>query len=162
MMEMVKATLEGFLRKLEREGRSKDASELRSIIAMSRRRREAVTALSAMTPPLLLHVIKYIAMPQASARNKWRREIKSYLSVFNIRNVDPKGRSWLSIEHIQKDIDDVLSSRTFLNYVRTELEEYPDKDKNKALGLLAAKSFSVVLDFDPNNDLTIRVNGQVL
>lgn len=159
---MVENTLEGFVRKLERSGRSKDASELRSIIAMSRRRREAVTALSNMTPPLLLHIIKYMAMPQAGARNKWHREIKSYLSVFNIRNVDPKGNPWLSIDYIQRDIEDVLASRTFLNYVKAELEEYPGKDKNKALEMLAAKSLKVVLSFDTDSNLTIHVNGQVL
>ena len=161
-MVKVKTTLEGFVRKLEREGRSKDASELRSIIAMSRRRREAVTALSAMTPPLLLHIVKYISMPQARERNKWRREIKSYLSVFDIRNVDPKGKPWLSVDYIQKDIKDVLASRTFLNYVKAELEGYPVKDKSRALGLVIAKSLNIVLGFDSNSDLTIRVNGQAL
>jgi len=159
-------TLEGFVRKLEREGRSRDASELRSIIVMSRRRREAVMALSSMTPPLLLHIIKYISMPQARARNKWRKEIKGFLSMFDIRNVDPKGKPWLSLEYIRKDLDDVLSNSSFLNHLKSELEEYPSKDKKNALELLSAaktlKGLNVVLGFGSNSNLTISVEGQLL
>ena len=161
---MVERTMEGFIRMLEKDGHSKYASELRAVVAMSRRRREAVSSLSAMTPSLLVHVIKLISMPRSINRNKWHREVKSYLSAFDIRNLSPKGMPWLSIEYIKADMEDVLSSPAFLSHLDSELEDFPAKDRKKALSLAGTKTLeglNVDLSYGATNNLKISINGQI-
>jgi len=162
---MVEKTIESFIRKLNEEGHHKYASELRYIIAMSRKRKDAITALSVMTITLLIHIIKLVSMPQSRDKNKWRKEIVNYLSTFNIRNKNPKGIPWLSLQYIQDDLNDVLSSPDFIKRIKKELQDYSDFDKNNALYLLKTnktlKNLKITLFYGPDNDLKININGQI-
>jgi len=162
--KMAIRTVEDFIRKLQENGLSEYASELRRVIAMSRKRKDAVTSLSSMTIPLLTHLIKLISMPHSKDVNKWRKEIRSYLSVFNIRNKSPKRRPWLLLEYIQKDLNDVLSSPDFLWHLKEELSDYPNKDN--ALNLMktdkSLKSLNIVPSFDIQNNLIIEINNEPL
>jgi hypothetical protein len=158
--DMVEKTIEGFIRELKNEGHSKYASELRNIIAMSRRRREAESALTSITITLLTHILKYIALPQSRDKNKWHREIKAYLAKFDIRNESPRGRPWLPIEFIKKDLNDVLTNPKF-SYGLTSVIE--GKDLNRILSLLGKgwtlKSLGINLFYGSNNDLKISINN---
>jgi septum formation topological specificity factor MinE len=164
--EMVTRTIEGFIRQLKKDGHHKYASELRTIIAMSRARKEALSVLYNIRATLLTHIIKYIAIPQSTGKNKWRREIKSYLSIFNVNNRNYKGLPWLSIEYIQHDLNDVLRGPAFLDHIKRELTTYPDKDRDRALNLLEThktlKSMGIKLFFDSSNDIAISIGGQPL
>jgi hypothetical protein len=164
--EMAIKTVEGFIHQLEKEGLTKHASELKSILAMSRRRKDAEAALTNMTVTLLIHLIKYIALPHSRDRNKWHKEIKGYLTRFDIRNESPKKRPWLPIEFIRKDLNDVLSGSKFLSALEQELEGYPDQNKKMALSLLkinrSLKAIGVKMFYGPNNNLSIKINGQIL
>jgi hypothetical protein len=162
--EMVTRTVEGFIRKLQKEGLEKYATELRAVIAMSRERREAVMALSVMTIPLLEHLVKYIALSNARERNKWVGEIKGYLRKFNIRNKGPKGLPWLSIEYIKRDLNHVLSQPEFLIDIKEELNNVVDR--NKVLSLLeiqrTLKNLGITLLFDSSNNLNLSINNKLL
>jgi hypothetical protein len=164
MNKLVIRTVEGFIRKLEEDGLSKYATELRSVIAMSRKRRDAFSALSNINITLLTHLIKYISMPQARDRNKWRREIRGYLFGFNIKNKSPKGLPWLSLSYIQNDLNDILSDSGFIDHIGHELENFPDK--NKILSLLktnkSLKSFGIKFFYDTGNKLNININDEPL
>jgi hypothetical protein len=161
---MAEKTIEGFLRKLERDGLKDYAVNLRAIIAMSRKRKEAVTALTFMTITLLIHLIKFISMPQSRDRNKWRKEVRGYLTAFNIRNKNPKNQPWLSIDYIQKDLNGVLSSAEFKKHMENDLEGYPEK--NEILALLnrtkSLKDLEVKLFFDSDNSLKLSIKNQVI
>lgn len=154
-------TIAEFIRNLQKEGLSKHASELKRILAMSRERKRAEETLAAMTITLLIHLIKFISFPQARDKNKWCREIKGYLSTFNIRN-NHKGRAWLPIEYVKSDFNDVLSSPGFLIKLEQELENYPNKEK--ALSLLKSnknlRGLKVKIFYEKENRLKISIDGQ--
>lgn len=156
-------TIAEFIRNLQKEGLSKHASELKYLLAMSRERKRAEAALTAMTITLLIHLIKFISFPQARDKNKWAGEIKGYLNRFDIRN-NHKGQAWLPIEYIKSDFNDVLSSPSFCITLERELENYPSKEK--ALSLLRAnknlRSLKVKMFYENENRLKISVNGIVL
>lgn len=161
--EMAVRTMEGFVRALEKDGHLKYASELRAIVAMSRRRRESTAALSNMATTLLVHIIKYIAIPQSRDRNKWRTEIKGRLSEFNIHNISFKNKPWLSVAFIEKELNEFLSNPRFLKHLTLQLEGYSNKDKKSALSLAESgnlKSLNVKLFFDSENNLKISINNQ--
>lgn len=157
-------TMKDFISKLEIGGMSDYASELRAIVAMSRKRRDAVSALSNMTLTLLTHLIKYIKIPQSRDRNKWHKEIKGYLYGFDTWNKSPKRRPWLSIDYIQETLTDVLVSPDFLNYLDNQLEGYSEKSAilKWLKGRQTLKSLGVKPSFDANNNLTISINGHIL
>jgi hypothetical protein len=163
---MVEKTLEGFIRKLHGDGHAKYASELRSIIAMSRKRKDAVAALSSMTITLLVHIIKYLYLTQSRDRTGWLSEIKGYLAKFDIRNMGPRGTPWLTLEYIQQDLNDVLSSQSFSYYLKGELKGYPDKDVNGILvGLKTNKtlrSLGVKLLYGPEGNIQLSIDNMVL
>lgn len=164
--EMVTRTIEGFIRQLKKDGHNKYASELKSIVAMSRARKDAILALSGMTITLLEHIIKFLAMPQHRDRNKWQREIRGYLNRFNIRNKTPKKQPWLSLEYILSDLNDVLPSPEFMTNMIDVLSTYPKENQDAALNLLKThktlKSLGVKLSFDSENNLCISTNDQAL
>ena len=164
--EMVTRTLEGFIRKLDSDGHSKYASELKTILAMSRRRREATAALSSMASSLLTHIIKYVGMPQSRARDKWRREIKTRLYEFNIHNVSFQGKPWLSINYIEKELNEFLVNPRFLKYLTIQLEEYSNKDKKSVMNLINSKktlkALNVSLSFDVEGNLNMNIENQPL
>ena len=164
--EMVTRTIEGFIRKLNDEGHSKYATELRSIVAMSRARRGALSALSSITVTLLTHLVKYLALPQSTDRSKWIGEIKGYLSTFSVNNRNYRGRPWLSIEYIQNDLNGILRGPAFMSYMKRELSTYPEVDRGSVLSMVethkSLKSMGVKLFLDSENDVGIAVNNQVL
>ena len=164
--EMVTRTIESFIRQLKKDGHDKYASELRTIVAMSRNRKEALSALSNMTITLLEHIIKYVTMPQSLNRDKWRREIRGYLNRFNIRNKSPKSQPWLTIEYIQADLNDVLSSASFLIDMKEVLSEYSDTEAENATNLLKThktlKSLGIKLFYDEDSNLIVDIGGQPL
>ena len=157
-------TIKGFLKRLREDGLSEYASELKLIVAMSRKRKKAVDALSRMAITLLVHIIKYISMPQARDKNKWRKEIKGYLSHFNVWNQNPSHKPWLSLGYIQEELNDILSDPSFYRLVERELETYPNK--NKILTLLKEKknlkNLEIKFKYDLNNDLNISIKNYPL
>jgi len=166
MNKMTVKTVEGFIHNLQKEGLFEHASELRTIVAMSRKRKDALQYLSGMTVPLLEHIIKYESMPLSRDKNKWHGEIKGYLNKFNIRNKSPKGIPWLTIEYIQMDLNDVLSSPEFIVNMEEELKTYSKEDRNRALNLIkrhkTIKSLGIKLFYDQDNSFNISIKGQGL
>jgi septum formation topological specificity factor MinE len=159
--EMVAKTIEGFIRKLREDGHPKYASELKIIVAMSRERKDAISALRHMRKAFLIHLIKYISLPQSRDKNKWGKEIKSYLNLFDIDNKNPKRKPWLSIDFIERDLNDILSNPDFLRYMTGELD-----DRNKILNTLkenkSIKSLGIKLFYDQNNNINLTIKGQKL
>lgn len=166
MKKRVTKTIEGFIRKLKEERHPKYASELRYIIAMSRKRNNAFFTLSNTTITLLEHIIKFITMPKSRDKVKWNNKIKCCLSGFDIRNINSKEQPWLSIAYIQADLNDVLSSPNFLSYMEGKLIDYPEKDTKATLSLIkknkTLKSLGIKLFYDSNNNLNTSINGQTL
>jgi septum formation topological specificity factor MinE len=162
MKKMTAQTIEGFLKKLKGNGLSEYASELKLIVAMSRKRKKAMDALSQMAITLLVHLIKFISIPQARDKNKWRKEIKGYLAHFNVWNQSPSHKPWLSLGYIQEELNDILSDPSFYRLV--ERETYADK--NKVLTLLKEKKslrdLEIKLNYDSNNDLNLNIKNQSL
>jgi len=163
---MVEQTIEGFIKKLRVEGYTSYASELRKIVAMSRERKDAEAALTGITITLLIHLLKYMALPQARERSKWYREIKGYLLKFDIRNESPKKRPWLPIKFIYEDLNDVLFGSKFLPALEQELEEYSVQERKKVKTFVEShktlKDMGIELFYGPTNDLKININGRVL
>jgi hypothetical protein len=157
--QMITKTIEEFIRKLAKDGHEKYASELRSVVAMSRRRREAVDSLSRIAPTLLTHLLKSVALPHARDTVKWSREIDSYVTDFNVYNMSPKGSTWLSIAYIQNELNTWLHNPAFINYLQKKLESYSDKDKQQIIDTLKSKktlhALGIHLSFDSNERLTI-------
>jgi len=164
MKPMVMRTMEGFIRKLESDGLSEYARELRCILAMSRRRRDALTALSNMTITLLTHLVKYIALPRSRDRHKWRGEIRGYLSAFNIRNKRPRGKPWISAEEVKRDLNDVLSTPGFRKHMARHLESYPERDRVLRFlsGKVRIRDLGVGLSFSDDCDLEVVIDERVL
>ena len=155
-------TMEGFIRQLVENGYPKYASELRHIIAMYRKRKNAETALISMTSTLLIHLVKYIAMPHSRNRNKWLREIRGYLLNFDIRNQNSKKRPWLPIEYIKKDMNDMLAGPKFLPALEHELQGYSTQEIESVRSLPSIKnikSLGIKVFYDPDNSLNICVEG---
>lgn len=167
MNRMVKNTIEGFIRKLKEEGHPKYASELRYILAMSRQRKEALSFFHSIIDTLLAHLIKFIALPQSRNKNKWIGEIKGYLSRLNLRNKNPKGLPWLSLEYINNELNSILSHPDFYSYMEKEaLKEYSDYEKNKTLSLLnvnkTLKKLSIKFSYDSDYRLNVGVKSKIL
>lgn len=159
---LVEKTIEGFIRKLSEEGHSKYASELRYIVAMSRKKKDAETALASMSTTLLIHILKYIALPHSRDRNKWLREIRGYLIGFDTRNQSPRNRPWLSIETITKDLNDKFSGSKFIPALEYELEGYSARDIREVKELLKnrnIKALGVKVFYTPDNSLNLSING---
>ena len=164
--KMVTRTIEGFIRQLKKDGHDKYASELRTIIAMSLERKDAVTWLAVMASTLLEHIIKRIAIPQSTSRDKWRREILGYLNDFDVCNENPKGLPWLTVEYIKTSLNDTLSGSKFEKRMRAKLDTYPEKDLNDIMLLLEShktlESLGIKLLYNSDSDLCISINGQPL
>ena len=164
MKRITARTIEGFLKKLREDGLSEYATELKLIVAMSRKRKKAMDALSQMSITLLVHSIKLISMPQARDKNKWKKEIRGYLSHFNVWNQSPSHKPWLSLGYIQEELDDILSDPSFYRLVERELETYTKTDRNKVLTLLkekkSLKDFEIKFKYDSNNDLNMNIKNQ--
>ena len=164
--EMITRTIEGFIRQLKKDGHHKYASELRTIIAMSRARKDAIAALSGIAITLLEHIIKYIAIPQSTSRAKWRREILGHLTGFDVHNESPKSLPWLTIEYIRAGLTDILNGSKFTKHMRAKLSTYPEKDLSKIILLIEShktlESLGIKLFYNSENDLCISIGGQPL
>jgi hypothetical protein len=159
---LVKKTIEGFIHKLNEEGHSKYASELRYIIAMSRKKKDAETALTSISTTLLIHILKYIALPHSRDKNKWLREIRGYLIGFDTRNQSPRNQPWLSIEFITKDLNDRFSGSKFIPALEYELEGYSNKEINDVKGLLKTrnlKGLGIKAFYTTDYSLNISIKG---
>jgi len=133
--------------------------------AMSRRHRDAVNALSAMSVTLLTHLIKYVALPGSRARIKWLGEVKGYISRFNVKNLSPQNHPWLTVEEITRDLNEDLSSPAFERHLSGTLETHA-AEKKKIINLYhnrkTLRSWGLSLIYDSKGDLQVFLNGEKL
>jgi ribosomal protein S8 len=162
---MERKTIEGFIRELMRDGMGKRASELRYLLAMSDERKKAIQELFQMSVPLLFHLLKVIALPNAQDQSKWKNEILGYLRKFNTKN-NRKRKQILNIEYIKNDLNEMLSRSSFYDDVKGDLEEYSEVDREKVLKLLKSinnlNELHVKFIFDQENYLKVQINGVLL
>jgi hypothetical protein len=163
---MVTRTIEGFIRKLKEDGHARYASELRFILNMYRKRRNAEVSLSLMNIDLLGQIVKCLSIPKSKDRDKWYDDIKSHISVFNVNNHLGKNDTkqfWIPIKYIREDLNGILSCSSFVKYMKNELSGYPAKDRGEVLKLLknhrTLRSLGIKVSYDSNGYLTINILG---
>lgn len=163
---MKQRSFENLIRELSNSGLKKYATDLKYLVAMSRDKRRALNELDFQATSLLVHLLKLIALPKNESKNKWKKEIKSYLRRIDSKN-NHKGKLWLKIEDIRNTLNDDLSSSAFVDVVDNILTEDNFSFINKKKVIDLTKSVKTLKDLQVkieylNDQLICYINNLAL